>query len=172
MALTVRPTGLESPAYNDLKDYTVFSGRWGIGRIYEERGARPDLRWYWTLYGPHAGLDIIRRDGRASTLEEAKAQLAENWRKWLTWAKLRRRIECHVGTNRDRAKHWPEYLLAEKTPGAKPVSRDPVPLGCNRCLLAANNVDANTRARRRACTLAAKRCPAACAGRFPQHRWS
>jgi len=54
MALTVRPTGLESPAYNDLKDYTVFSGRWGIGRIYEERGARPDLRWYWTLYGPHA----------------------------------------------------------------------------------------------------------------------
>src|SRR6266516_387269 len=98
MALTVRPTGLESPAYNDLKDYTVFSGRWGIGRIYEERGARPDLRWYWTLYGPHAGLDIIRRDGRASTLEEAKAQLAENWRKWLTWA--------------NRAKHWPGYLLA------------------------------------------------------------
>src|SRR2546428_6838753 len=82
MALTLRPTGLESPVYNDLKDYTVFSGRWGIGRIYEERGARPDLRWYWTLYGPHAGLDIIRRDGRASTLEEAKAQLAENWRKW------------------------------------------------------------------------------------------
>ncbi len=80
MALTLRPTGLESPVYNDLKDYTVFSGRWGIGRIYEERGARPDLRWYWTLYGPHAGLDIIRRDGRASTLEEAKAQLAENWR--------------------------------------------------------------------------------------------
>ena len=80
MALTLRPTGLESPGYNDLKDYTVFSGRWGIGRIYEERGARPDLRWYWTLYGPHAGLDIIRRDGRASTLEEAKAQLAENWR--------------------------------------------------------------------------------------------
>jgi|SRR6267142_2263570 hypothetical protein len=68
MALTLRPTGLESPVYNDLKDYTVFSGRWGIGRIYEERGARPDLRWYWTLYGPHAGLDIIRRDGRASTL--------------------------------------------------------------------------------------------------------
>jgi len=88
MALILRPTGLESPVYNDLKDYTVFSGRWGIGRIYEERGARPDLRWYWTLYGPHAGLDIIRRDGRASTLEEAKAQLAENWRKWLTWAKL------------------------------------------------------------------------------------
>jgi hypothetical protein len=42
MALTLRPTGLESPVYNDLKDYTVFSGRWGIGRIYEERGARPE----------------------------------------------------------------------------------------------------------------------------------
>src|SRR6266704_835877 len=29
MALTLRLTGLESPVYNDLKDYTVFSGRWG-----------------------------------------------------------------------------------------------------------------------------------------------
>ena len=26
--------------------------------------------------------------GALRTLEEAKAQLAENWRKWLTWAKL------------------------------------------------------------------------------------
>jgi hypothetical protein len=27
-------------------------------------------------------------DGHAPTLESAKAQLGENWRKWLSWAKL------------------------------------------------------------------------------------
>ena len=31
-----------------------------------------------------------------------------------------------------------------KDTGRETWSRDPVPLGCNRCLLAANNVDANT----------------------------
>jgi hypothetical protein len=32
--------------------------------------------------------DIIRTNGRAATLEEAKAQFQANYRKWLVWAKL------------------------------------------------------------------------------------
>jgi hypothetical protein len=44
-------TGLESPAYKDLKDCTVVSGEPVVGRIYEERGAREELRWYWAING-------------------------------------------------------------------------------------------------------------------------
>jgi hypothetical protein len=40
MALTMRPTGLGSGAYQDNVDYNVFSGEWLIGRIYERKGFR------------------------------------------------------------------------------------------------------------------------------------
>jgi hypothetical protein len=36
MALTMRPTGLGH--YKDAIDYSVFSGDWAIGRIYERNG--------------------------------------------------------------------------------------------------------------------------------------
>jgi hypothetical protein len=29
----------------------VYSGEWAMGRIYEERGSRQHLRWYWSLLG-------------------------------------------------------------------------------------------------------------------------
>ena len=32
MALTMRPTGLDSGAYQDNIDYNIFSGEWLIGR--------------------------------------------------------------------------------------------------------------------------------------------
>jgi hypothetical protein len=35
MALTMRPTGLASGFYKDDVDYSIFSGEWCIGRIYE-----------------------------------------------------------------------------------------------------------------------------------------
>jgi hypothetical protein len=44
MALTMRPTGLGSGAYQDNVDYNVFSGEWLIGRIYEVRGGPGHLR--------------------------------------------------------------------------------------------------------------------------------
>ena len=49
MSLTLRPTDLASPVDRDRLDYTLFSGEWAIGRIYEDRGALPALRWYWAL---------------------------------------------------------------------------------------------------------------------------
>ena len=38
MPLKMRPTGLGSGTYKDNVDYSVFSGEWLIGRIYERNG--------------------------------------------------------------------------------------------------------------------------------------
>jgi hypothetical protein len=42
MALKLRPTGLGSGIDKDRQDYTVYTGGWDIGRIYEVRGG-PDF---------------------------------------------------------------------------------------------------------------------------------
>ena len=39
MALKMRATGLSSPVDEHLTDFTVLTGEWVIGRIYEVRGA-------------------------------------------------------------------------------------------------------------------------------------
>ena len=41
MALTMRATGLGSGIDKDRPDYTVYTGEWEVGRIYETRGG-PD----------------------------------------------------------------------------------------------------------------------------------
>jgi len=51
MALTMRPTGLGSGAYQDNVDYNVFSGEWLIGRIYERNGFPDEVRFFWSLHG-------------------------------------------------------------------------------------------------------------------------
>jgi hypothetical protein len=38
VALTMRPAGLGSGIDKDRPDYTVYTGGWDIGRIYEVRG--------------------------------------------------------------------------------------------------------------------------------------
>jgi hypothetical protein len=45
MALKMRATGLSSPVDEHLTDFTVLTGEWVIGRIYEVRGSPPDLRF-------------------------------------------------------------------------------------------------------------------------------
>jgi hypothetical protein len=44
MPLTMRPTGLASPVDKDRQDYTIYSGDWAMGRIYEQRGSRDSMR--------------------------------------------------------------------------------------------------------------------------------
>ena len=88
MPLTMRPTGLSSPVDKDRKDNTVYSGEWAMGRIYEESGAREELRWFWSLHGILGKPLDMRADGRAPTLDAAKAEFEASWRKWLAWAKL------------------------------------------------------------------------------------
>ena len=49
MPLTLRPTGLGSAIDKDRPDYTVVTGEWEVGRIYETRGGPDNLRWFWSL---------------------------------------------------------------------------------------------------------------------------
>jgi hypothetical protein len=75
--LTLRPAGLSSSAYRDI---IVEDGR-DVGRIYEDRHSRPELRWFWSIavyVNPKLG---IATSGRAATIEEAKAQFLANWQK-------------------------------------------------------------------------------------------
>jgi hypothetical protein len=46
MPLTMRPTGLGSGIDKDRPDYTVVTGEWEVGRIYETRGGPDNLRWF------------------------------------------------------------------------------------------------------------------------------
>ena len=41
MPLTMRATGLTSPVDKDRQDFTVYCGKWAMGRIYEESAAVP-----------------------------------------------------------------------------------------------------------------------------------
>ena len=43
MAFTMRPTGLAFGIDKDRPDYTVYSGEWNVGRIYQTRGG-PTVR--------------------------------------------------------------------------------------------------------------------------------
>ena len=45
MPLKLRPTGLGSGTYKDNVDYSVFSGEWLIGRIYERNGFPDEVRF-------------------------------------------------------------------------------------------------------------------------------
>jgi hypothetical protein len=81
MPLTLRPTGLSSPAYRDWLDYVIVADGRAVGRIYEDRHTPPDLRWFWsiTVYvDPKQG---INTSGRAASLDEAKAQFLSNWQR-------------------------------------------------------------------------------------------
>ena len=51
MALKLRPTGLGSGIDNDRQDFTIYSGDWAMGRIYEQRGGPDSMRWFWSLHG-------------------------------------------------------------------------------------------------------------------------
>jgi hypothetical protein len=77
-------TGLRSGIDKDRADYTVYSGGWDVGRIYEIRGGPDSLRWFWplTVTGP------MTRSDRVASLEEAKAQFKKSWDAWKAWAKL------------------------------------------------------------------------------------
>jgi hypothetical protein len=75
MPLKLRPTGLGSGTYKDNVDYSVFSGEWLIGRIYERNGFPDEVRFFWSLHGvvlthrpasaPMALLRIWRRRRRS-----------------------------------------------------------------------------------------------------------
>ena len=46
------------------------------------------MRWFWSIFGVLSKPPDVRTDGHAPTLDAAKEELAESWRKWLAWAEL------------------------------------------------------------------------------------
>jgi hypothetical protein len=61
-------------------DYAVIDGR-SIGRIYRTRLPGGE-KWCWFLQGPHAMIPAgIVSSGHADTLDQAKAELAEQYRR-------------------------------------------------------------------------------------------
>jgi len=59
MPLKLRPTGLGSGIDKDRPDYTVVTGEWEVGRIYETRGGPDNLRWFKGSTEP--GRNLSRR---------------------------------------------------------------------------------------------------------------
>ena len=57
MPLTLRPTGLSSPAYRDWLDYVIAEDGRDVGRLYEDRHSKRELRWFYS----RPGNDLTRR---------------------------------------------------------------------------------------------------------------
>jgi len=89
MSLTYHQTDFVSPIDKVRVDYAVFSGKWAMGRVHQLADGAEPLRWSWSLYGVLGKPLCLRSDGRAATLEAAKAQFEASWRQWLEWAMLR-----------------------------------------------------------------------------------
>ena len=74
MALKLRPTGLGFGIDKDRQDFTIYSGGWAMGRVYEQRGRPDSMRWFWSLHGIFGKPADMRADDHAATLDGAKAQ--------------------------------------------------------------------------------------------------
>ena len=81
------PTGLGHGVYRDDVDFSVFSGDWAIGRIYERKGFADAVRLFCSLHGVVLTRPPeIHTDGHEPTLEMTKAWLKRSWDRWLEWS--------------------------------------------------------------------------------------
>ena len=77
--LTLRSTRLSGDS--NRQDWTVHEDGEQIGRLYEDVNAtRPENQWFWAIQVMGPARDLVRTDGRAATLKEAKAQFAASWK--------------------------------------------------------------------------------------------
>ena len=109
MALTLRPTGLSAGIDKDRQDFTIYSGGWAIGPIYETRGGPDHLRWFWSFT---VACPMTRSD-RVSTLEEAKTQLADEARELREWQGFERRLNEDRrlrGLPPERPRRFPKHV--------------------------------------------------------------
>jgi hypothetical protein len=89
MPLTLRPNPESAPARRTT-DHLVLSGKMHVGRIYKrESGSSEKNQWLWAINGVQHAPNIMRLAGMTASLEEAKAELQENWEKWPAWANLK-----------------------------------------------------------------------------------
>jgi hypothetical protein len=78
MTLTLRPTGLSRDP--NANDWSIHEDGQEIGRLYEDPTAsRPEIAWFWSIIVMGPARDRVKTDGRAATLEEAKADFQTRW---------------------------------------------------------------------------------------------
>jgi hypothetical protein len=80
--LSLRPTGLSSPAHADRQDFVVVDDGRVVGRIYEfGPSTPPDFAGSGRSRHSYTGEPGLVTDGRAPSLEAAKTQIWKNWEK-------------------------------------------------------------------------------------------
>ena len=89
MSLALHPNPASAPARRKT-DHLVMNGQLEVGRIYKrDTPDKSDTQWLWAINGvPRAAPGVMRVAGIAASFEQAKAELQENWKKWLAWANL------------------------------------------------------------------------------------
>src|SRR5262249_14248009 len=90
MPLALHPNPASAPVRRKT-DHLVMHGQLEVGRIYmRDTLSNSESQWLWAINGvPRAAPGVMRVAGIAASLEQAKAELQENWQKWLAWADLR-----------------------------------------------------------------------------------
>jgi len=85
------PSNPDSAPARRKTDRLVMNGELQVGRIYKRDAAsEAQAQWLWAINGvQRAGSHVMRVAGIATSLDQAKAELQENWEKWLAWANLR-----------------------------------------------------------------------------------
>jgi hypothetical protein len=82
--LTLRPTGLSSPAYQSWLDYVIVEDGRDVVRLHEDRHSRPEYRWFWsiTVYvDPKRGTPLA---GARPASKRRKRYSCANWQKCRT----------------------------------------------------------------------------------------
>jgi hypothetical protein len=78
MRLTQRPARLSRNPR--AKDWSIHEDGIEIGRLYEDLTAsRPEIAWFWSIIVMGPARHRVKTDGRAPTLEEAKADFQTHW---------------------------------------------------------------------------------------------
>jgi hypothetical protein len=71
------------------QQYLVFSGRLIVGVIELSISGPSGQRFSWAINGVDPPQTLTATHGYALTLEDAKAEFAASWRKWLAYAGLK-----------------------------------------------------------------------------------
>ena len=99
MPITSRVSFSEAPAPGE-RDHLVRSGGLTIGRIYRRDSILGETQWTWVINGvtapPHGVMNFA---GMAPQFNVAEAELRDNWRKWLVWARLQEVVEAPAARN-------------------------------------------------------------------------
>ena len=82
MALKLRPTGLGVGIDKDRQGYTVYSGGWDVGRIYEVRGGPEHLRWFWEKRSMRLGRLAGVLVAVLSVILAGSAAICGEWTRW------------------------------------------------------------------------------------------